>query len=231
MTKNAVLKRVDELRVIRRKINVAHMEAGVNIIDLDNTYIDETVSIGTGTVIYPGVILENDSMIGPNCVIGANTRLVGSKLGEGVEVWYSMVVESIIGDYTKVGPFAYIRPGSRIGSNVRIGDFVEIKNSNIGDNTSVSHLTYIGDSDVGDRVNFGCGTVTVNYDGKEKYRTTIGDNAFIGCNTNLIAPVKVGNSAYTAAGSTITFDVPDESLAIARERQTNMDGYAKRYLT
>jgi len=220
----------EKSRDLRRKINIGHMESGVNIIDPEHTYIDKNVCIATGAVIYPGAILEGEAVIGANCIIGANTRIVGSTLGESVEVWYSVVIDSVIGDFTTIGPFAYIRPGNKIGSHVRIGDFVEIKNSSIGDGTSISHLTYIGDSDVGNKVNFGCGTVTVNYDGRTKYRTTIGDNAFIGCNTNLIAPVKVGNGAYTAAGSTITSDVPDQDLAIARARQTNLGGYAKRYL-
>jgi bifunctional UDP-N-acetylglucosamine pyrophosphorylase/glucosamine-1-phosphate N-acetyltransferase len=220
----------EELRDMRRRINAAHMNAGVHIIDPDHTYIDDNVRIGTGTVIYPGAILEGGTVIGSNCVIGANVRIVECKLADSIEIWYSMAVESTIGCNTSVGPYAYVRPGSNIGSNVRIGNFVEIKNSNICDGTCVSHLTYVGDSDVGTGVNFGCGTVTVNYDGKAKHRTTIGDNAFIGCNTNLIAPVTVGNGAYTAAGTTVTADVPDGSLAIARARQTNLEGYAKRYL-
>lgn len=229
-TSDTSLQLAEKIRLLRRKINTEHMESGVNIIDPDHTYIDESVRIVTGALIYPGAILEGRTIIGANCVIGANTRIVGSTLGESVEVWYSVVMDSVIGNFTTIGPFAYIRPGNEIGSHVRIGDFVEIKNSNIGDRTSISHLTYIGDSDVGSRVNFGCGAVTVNYDGTTKYRTVVGDNAFIGCNTNLIAPVKVGDGAYTAAGSTITLDVPGQDLAVARARQTNISGYAKRYL-
>ena len=142
----------------------------------------------------------------------------------------SAVIEdgAILGENVSVGPFAYIRPNSSIGSNVKIGDFVEIKNANIGHNTKVSHLTYIGDADVGSNVNFGCGTVVVNYDGKEKHRTTIEDNAFIGCNTNLISPVKIGENAYTAAGSTINKDVPLNTLAIARSRQENKENWVKK---
>ena len=140
-----------------------------------------------------------------------------------------MVANSQIGNETAVGPFAYVRPGSNIGQHVKIGDFVEIKNTNLGDNTKVSHLTYIGDSDVGQNINFGCGTVTVNYDGKNKFRTVIEDNAFIGCNSNLVAPVTIRKGAYVAAGSTITDDVPEESLALARARQVVKEGWARPY--
>ena len=220
----------EKSRQLRQRINTGHMESGVNIIDLDHTYIDESVIIGAGVVIYPGAILEGKTIIGNNCIIGANTRIVGSTVGENVEVWYSVVIDSVIGSFTTIGPFAYIRPGNEIGSFVRIGDFVEIKNSKIGDKTNISHLTYIGDADVGNQVNIGCGAVTVNYDGRLKHRTVIGDNAFIGCNTNLIAPIKIGSGAYTAAGSTINLEVPDDSMAIARQRQTNLAGYAKKYI-
>ncbi len=158
-------------------------------------------------------IVDIDSVhIHPSTVIGAGTIVYPN----------TVIREDVtIGNGCSIGPFAYLRPGSRIGNHVKLGDFVEIKNSTIGDKTSVSHLTYVGDADVGGRVNFGCGTVTVNYDGAGKHRTTVKDGAFIGCNTNLVAPVTVGANAYTAAGSTITEDVPENSLAIARERQTN----------
>ena len=141
-------------------------------------------------------------------------------IGDGVTVNASQLNESTVADRTKVGPFAYVRPHCHVGADVKVGDFVELKNSTIGDGTKISHLTYVGDSDVGGHVNFGCGTVTVNYDGTAKYRTTIGDHAFIGCNTNLVAPVKIGDRAYTAAGSTVTEDVPADSLCIARSPQT-----------
>ena len=151
-----------------------------------------------------------------------------SVIEDGANVKSSYVLESRVRSGAKIGPFSQIRPNCDIGENVKIGDFVEIKNSNIGKATSVAHLTYIGDSDVGSRVNFGCGCVTVNYDGKNKFRTTIGDYAFIGCNTNLVAPVSVGNNAYTAAGSTITRDVPDDAMAIGRCRQENKEGWAEK---
>ena len=138
------------------------------------------------------------------------------------------MMQSTVDENTKIGPFAYIRPNSKIGKNIKIGDFVEIKNATIDDGTKVSHLTYVGDADVGKKVNFGCGTVLVNYDGKNKYRSTIEDNAFIGCNTNLVSPVKVEKNAFIAAGSTITDDVPEETLAIARARQVIKYGWKKK---
>ena len=201
---------------------------GVEIWDYDNCYIDPTVRIGAGTEILPGTILRKGTVIGENCTIGPNALLEQAVIGNGVTVNASQIYESSVGDKTTVGPFAYLRPHCRIGSDVKLGDFVEVKNSVVGDGTKVSHLTYIGDSDVGKRINFGCGTVTVNYDRAKKHRTTIEDDAFIGCNTNLIAPVTVGEGAYIAAGSTITNDVPANALSIARARQINKDDWASR---
>ena len=152
-----------------------------------------------------------------------------AKVGDNTVVNASQIYNSTVGFDTHVGPFAYIRPGCAVGNNVKVGDFVELKNSVIDDGTKISHLTYVGDSDVGKNVNFGCGTVTVNYDRAKKHRTTIGNDAFIGCNTNLIAPVTVGDGAYTAAGSTITDDIPSMALAIARARQTNKKDWAARH--
>lgn len=204
-----------------------HQANGVVFIDPINTYVDEDVKIGKGTVIYPMTFLEGETEIGENCKIGPSTTVRDCKIGDGTEVTYSVVTKSTFANNTAVGPFAYVRPNCSVGSDVKIGDFVEIKNSNIDDGTKVSHLTYIGDSDVGKGVNFGCGTVTVNYDGLNKHRTVIGDDAFIGCNTNLVAPVKVENNAFIAAGSTITDDVGEYSLAIARVRQVEKKGWAK----
>ena len=144
---------------------------------------------------------------------------------DGVDVLSSVILESEVDEGTHVGPFAYIRPNCHVGKEVKVGDFVELKNSNIDDGTKISHLTYIGDSDVGKRVNFGCGTVTCNYDGKKKYRTTIGDDCFVGCNTNFVSPINVGDGVYIAAGSTITEDIPENSLSIARARQVNKEGW------
>ena len=202
---------------------------GVEIWDYDNCYIAPTVRIGRGTGILPGTILRGETVIGENCTIGPNTLLEDAVIGNGVKVNASQIYESSVDDKTTVGPFAYIRPNCRIGREVRIGDFVEVKNSVIDNGTKVSHLTYIGDSDVGKRINFGCGTVTVNYDRAKKHRTTIEDDAFIGCNTNLIAPVTVGQGAYIAAGSTITDDVPSMALGIARARQSNKEEWATRH--
>lgn len=209
------------IKIMQKKINTKHMQNGVTIVNSDNTYIDADVKIGFDSVVYPGTYIEGKTHIGSSCVIGPDAKISRSSIADGVSVQYSVVLDSEVGSQTNIGPFAYVRPNSKIGNGVKIGDFVEVKNSVIGNNTKVSHLTYIGDSDVGERVNFGCGTVTVNYNGKDKYRTVIDDDAFIGCNANLISPVHVGSNAYVAAGSTVTDDVPKDSLAIAREKQTN----------
>ncbi len=192
----------------------------VRFIDRESVYIGPRVTVGEGTVILPGTILRGATTIGRGCVIGPNTMIRDCAIGDRVEVNASQLNESTVDEGAKIGPFAYVRPNSLIGRDVKVGDFVEVKNSTIGPGTKISHLTYVGDSDVGGGVNFGCGTVTVNYDGTAKFRTTIGDGAFIGCNTNLVAPVKIGDGAYTAAGSTITDDVPADSLAVARSPQT-----------
>ena len=202
-----------------------HISNGVIFIDEKTAYIDEKAVIGKGTVIEPCVYIKGECVIGENCLIGFSTEISDSKIGDNVTIKHSYITESEIDDGTTVGPFAYLRPNSKVGKNVKIGDFVEIKNSVIGSKTKISHLTYVGDCDVGENVNFGCGTVIVNYDGQKKHRTTIKDNAFIGCNTNLVSPVTVGQNAYTAAGSTVTNDVPDNALAIARERQVNKAGW------
>ncbi len=182
--------------------------------------------IEAGTVIGRGSTLLGSGSIGANCVI-QGSRLNGAVLGDDVSVTDSVLLDCTVEDGTTVGPFAYLRPQTHVGKGVRIGDFVEIKNTAIGDGTKVSHLTYIGDSTVGKGVNFGCGTVVSNYDGIQKYPTYIGDHAFIGCNTNLIAPVTVGKNAYIAAGSTVTHSVPDGALAIARQRQTNKEHWVE----
>jgi bifunctional UDP-N-acetylglucosamine pyrophosphorylase/glucosamine-1-phosphate N-acetyltransferase len=212
-------------KILRDKINRYHMDNGVTIIDPNSTYIGIDVVIGQDTIVYPGNYIEGHTIIGENCVLYPNSRINNSKIGNDVEIQSSVIIDSIVGNETTVGPFAYIRPESKIGNNVRIGDFVEIKKSIIDDNTKVSHLTYIGDAEVGKNCNFGCGTVVVNYDGKDKHKTIIGDNAFIGCNTNLVSPVEVKDNTYIAAGSTITKEVPEGSLAIARAKQNNIAGW------
>ena len=195
------------------------IEQGVRIIDPNNVYVGPCVSVGKGTRLLPNTILKGATSIGEGCEIGPNTTVDECIIGDNVSINSSELHESRIESGTKVGPFAYIRPHCYVGRDVKVGDFVELKNSTIGNGTKISHLTYVGDSDVGEGVNFGCGTVTVNYDGSGKFRTTIGNHAFIGCNTNLVAPVKIGENAYTAAGSTITNEVPGDSLAIARSAQ------------
>jgi bifunctional UDP-N-acetylglucosamine pyrophosphorylase/glucosamine-1-phosphate N-acetyltransferase len=222
----------EELRatqaMCRQKILEKHLNNGVIVMDPNTTYIDPRVKIGAGTTILPGTILRGETAIGENCTIGPNAMVNTCVIGDETTVNASQTNESTIGSHTTVGPFAYVRPNSTIGDHVRVGDFVEIKNSVIGNGTKISHLTYIGDSDVGERINFGCGTVTTNYDGFKKYRCTIEDDAFIGCNTNLIAPVTVGRGSYIAAGSTITDYVPEDALAVARSKQTNKDHWAAR---
>ena len=199
--------------------------AGVSIWDYNNTYVEPTVFVGAGTELLPGTVLRGTTSIADGCTIGPNSYLENVKVGEGTKVNASQVYDSEIGSDTTVGPFAYVRPGSRIGSHVRCGDFVEVKNSTVGAATSIAHLTYVGDADVGARCNFGCGVVTTNYDGKRKYRTTVGDNVFIGGNVNLGAPVCLEDGAYIAAGSTITDNVPKSALAIARARQVIKDNW------
>jgi len=225
---NSKLQLAQATKVMKKRINERHMINGVTIEDPDNTYIGRDVKIEPDTVILPGTVIEGATEIGTDCVIGPNSRITNSIIKDCVTVQMSVLLSAEVDNYTTVGPFAYLRPNSKIGEHVKIGDFVEIKNSTIDDGTKVSHLTYVGDSDVGKNVNFGCGTVTVNYDGKNKFRTTIGDRAFIGCNTNLIAPVVIKNDAFTAAGSTITFDVPEGSLSIARAKQVNKPGWREK---
>jgi len=214
--------------ILRNRINSVHLENGVTLIDSKTTYIGIEVEIGKDTVIYPNNIIEGNTKIGENCLILQNCRINDSIIGAEVEIQSSVVLSSKIGENTTVGPFAYIRPDSWIGKGARIGDFVEIKKSTIGDGTKVSHLTYIGDAEVGSECNFGCGTVVVNYDGEKKYKTIIGDHSFIGCNTNLISPAKVGDNTYIAAGSTITAEVKEGELAIARAKQRNIQGWVQK---
>ncbi|MBE7022319.1 MAG: UDP-N-acetylglucosamine diphosphorylase [Ruminococcaceae bacterium] len=203
----------------RLEIIEKHKKNGVIFQDEESAFIDAEVTIGTGTRIAPNVRLSGNTVIGKDVEIGFNTEIENSTIGDGVKIRQSVILDSEIGALTTVGPFAYVRPHCVVGQGVKLGDFVEIKNSNIGNGTKLSHLTYVGDADVGEHINFGCGTVVVNYDGRQKHRTVIHDNAFIGCNTNLVAPVTVGKNAYTAAGSTITEDIPADTLAIARARQ------------
>ena len=211
-------------QVLRSRIINKLMLSGVTFIDPDTCYIDAAVIIGNDTIIYPNCIIEGNTKIASDCIIGPNSRIVESIISENTEINNSVIIQSRVGKNTKVGPFAYMRPNNTVGDNVKVGDFVELKNSTIGDETKISHLTYVGDSVIGKNVNLGCGVVTVNYNGKYKHKTIVGDNAFIGCNVNLIAPVEVETDAYIAAGSTITNNVPTKSLAIARQKQVNIEG-------
>lgn len=214
--------------MMQKHINGMHMRNGVTIHAPSTVFIDADVQIGADTEIFGNVIIEKGSLIGSDVVITSGSRISNSEIGDGVNIQTSVILDSEIRENTTVGPFAYVRPNCVVGSNARIGDFVELKNTNIGNGTKVSHLTYVGDSDVGENCNFGCGTVTVNYDGKKKYRTTIGNNVFVGCNSNLVAPVTLKDGAYTAAGSTITDEVPENNLAIARARQVNKETWKDR---
>ncbi|MFC4768540.1 bifunctional UDP-N-acetylglucosamine diphosphorylase/glucosamine-1-phosphate N-acetyltransferase GlmU [Effusibacillus consociatus] len=211
--------------ILRDKIRLHHMQNGVTLVDPSSTYIDIDIQIGADTIIYPGSMLTGSTVIGSGCEIGPHTRIQNSIIGDGSVVMQSVLLDSTFGSGVNIGPFAYVRPGSTVADKVKIGDFVEIKNSTIGEGTKIPHLAYVGDADVGNGTNIGCGTITVNFDGMAKHRTVVGDNSFIGCNTNLVAPVTVGNDTYVAAGSTITDNVPDGALAIARERQVIKEGY------
>ena len=213
--------------IMRKNINESHMINGVDIPCTDGVMIGRDVQIGKGTRILPNTIILGDTKIGENCVIGPNSWVADSVIGNGVVLDNCKITDSIIEDGVDCGPFVKVRAGSVLKKGVHIGNFVEVKNSIVGEGTKSAHLTYIGDSDVGAGVNFGCGTVTCNYDGKVKSRCTIGDGAFIGCNTNLIAPVEVGEKAYIAAGSTITDDIPSDALSIARAKQVNKEGWVK----
>ncbi|MGV2327653.1 bifunctional UDP-N-acetylglucosamine diphosphorylase/glucosamine-1-phosphate N-acetyltransferase GlmU [Bacillus velezensis] len=212
---------------MKERINKRHMQNGVTLIDPMNTYISPDARIGQDTVIYPGTVLKGQAEIGDECVIGPHTEIENSSIGSRTVIKQSVVNRSKVGNDVNIGPFAHIRPDSAIGNEVKIGNFVEIKKTQFGDRSKASHLSYIGDAEVGTDVNLGCGSITVNYDGKKKYLTKIEDGAFIGCNSNLVAPVTVGEGAYVAAGSTVTEDVPGEALAIARARQVNKEDYVK----
>lgn len=209
--------------VLRQRKNKELMLSGVTIVDPATTRVDAGVEIGQDTVIYPFTIIEGKTIIGSECQIGPSCRIQDCRIGDGAQIQYSVLVGSSFGQGCKVGPFAYIRPDSTLGNNVKIGDFVEVKKSKIGDGSKVPHHTYLGDSSLGTNVNIGAGTITCNYDGEKKSVTTIEDNVFVGSNSNLVAPVVIGRNSYIAAGSTIIENVPENSLAIARERQTNIE--------
>ena len=218
-----------ELHMARRALQAAvverHMRQGVAVLDPSSAIISTDAVIGRDTTLLPGVMILGETVIGEDCEIGPFTLLSDCIIGDRCTINASQVYSSQMGSEIKIGPYAYIRPNCTLGSRVKIGDFVELKNSHIGNGAKIPHLSYVGDTDMGEGVNIGCGSVTVNFDGHAKHRTTIEDGAFIGCQTNLVAPVTVGKNAFTAAGSTLTDDVPAGALAIARARQVNKEGW------
>lgn len=216
--------------IMRQRINEKLMRSGVAMIDPATVYIDAGVEVARDTVIYPQTILEGATKVGEGCRLGPGTHLVDTLVESGVVCRQSVVMESRLSEGALIGPFANIRPGSLIGPGVKIGDFVEVKNSSIGRGSKVPHLSYVGDAQIGAGVNMGAGCIVVNYDGKKKHRTIIEEGAFIGCNSNLVAPLTVGKGAFIGAGSTISRDVPDDALAISRSRQENRDGLARRFI-
>lgn len=215
-------------KIMRKKINEFYMDNGVTIIDPSTTYIEKGAVIGMDTIIYPGCIIDSRTEIGSCCEIGPQTTITSSIIGDSTSIKKSEVIDSSVGCFTNVGPYAYLRPNSKIGSHCKIGDFVEVKNAVFGDGSKASHLSYIGDAEVGKDVNVGCGVVFVNYDGKNKFKSVVKDRAFIGSNSNLVAPVLVEEDAFIATGSTITDDIPHGSLAIARERQIVKPGWVEK---
>ncbi|HZD59937.1 MAG TPA: bifunctional UDP-N-acetylglucosamine diphosphorylase/glucosamine-1-phosphate N-acetyltransferase GlmU [Anaerolineae bacterium] len=215
-------------KVMRRTINERFMLNGVTIIDPDMTFISPDATIGRDTVIYPMTFIDGKTSIGEGCIIGPSSRLIDCAIGNGVIIENSVVRESTIEDGASLGPFCHIRPGTLVRAGAKVGGFVEVKNSDIGAGSKVPHLSYIGDAQIGDYVNIGAGTITCNYDGTNKYRTIIEDGAFIGSDTMLVAPVRIGEGAFTGAGSVISKDVPADSLAIERTEQKVIDNWAKR---
>ena len=215
--------------VMRQRILDKLMDSGVTIMDPASTFIEGSVKIGRDTIIYPYTWLEGTTEIGEDCEIGPNARFTNVKIGNDNHLQFIYGHDCEVKNHVTAGPYVHLRPDTVISDGVKIGNYVEVKNSNVGEGTKLPHLTYIGDSDIGSGVNMGCGCITVNYDGKKKHRTIIGDNAFVGCNTNLVAPVTVQANTYIGAGSTITKEVPENALGIARAKQKNIEGWAEKY--
>ena len=222
---NSRMQLAEAEKILRRRKLASLMDNGVTIMDIDSTFIDEEVCIGPDTVIYPFTWIEGATTIGKGCEIGPSSRIQNSSIGDNAILHFIYAHDCQIGSHVTVGPYVHLRPNTVLSDGVKIGNFVEVKNSQIGKGSKIPHLSYIGDTDMGEKVNIGSGTITVNYDGKNKHRTTLEDGVFIGCNTNLVAPVTVGKGAYVAAGSTITKNVPSEALGVARARQSNIDGW------
>lgn len=215
-------------KILQRRINEKHMLNGVIIEDPDMVSIDPEAIIGMDTIISGPVKILGKTEIGENCIIEGSSRIEDSILKDNVKIDNSVIEKSSIDEGTDVGPYAHLRPKAKLGKNVHIGNFVEVKNSNIGDGTKAGHLAYIGDSDLGSKINIGCGVIFVNYDGKFKHRSVVEDNAFIGSNSNIVAPVTIKKEGYIAAGSTITSDVEAGYLSIERAEQKNIPGYVEK---
>ncbi len=228
LTVNDRVKLSEATAALRRRINHAHMRAGVTMIDPEHTYIDIGVKIGRDSTLYPGVVLEGNTVIGEGTTLYPACRIVDSRIGSRCAAQGVVAKDAVVGDDVTLGPYVHLRPGANLANKCKVGNYIEVKNANVGEGSKLPHLSYIGDGDVGRHVNLGCGTVFVNYDGYKKHRTVIGDNAFIGCHTSLVAPVTVGEGAFTAAGSVITEEVPAGALAVARAKQVNKLEYVKR---
>lgn len=215
--------------ILRGRINRELMLSGVTIIDPATTYIEDGVVIGTDTIIYPNVHLSGSTAIGSGCLLEPGVTVRDSRIGNGVTIKSgSVLAEAEVGEHVSIGPMAHLRPGSTLKAHVKIGNFVETKKIVMGEGSKASHLTYLGDAEIGKDVNIGCGTITCNYDGVNKHRTIIGDHVFVGSDVQLVAPVSVGSNSLIAAGTTVTRDVPPDSLAIARTPQVNKDGWVKK---
>jgi bifunctional UDP-N-acetylglucosamine pyrophosphorylase/glucosamine-1-phosphate N-acetyltransferase len=213
-------------RILRSRINRDHMLNGVTIIDPGNTYIDRGVTIGADTTIHPGCLISGGTVIGGGCLIEGGVSISGCRIGDDCHIKAASVLEdSELGEDVAIGPMAHLRPGTTLGNKVKIGNFVETKKIVMGEGSKASHLTYLGDAEIGCNVNIGCGTITCNYDGVNKHRTVIGDDVFIGSDVQLVAPVSVGRNSLVAAGTTVTIDVPPDSLAISRVPQANKEGW------
>ena len=215
-------------RLFNRRNIIKLMEKGVSFINMDQVVVEKNVEIGEDSVIYPGVVLQGSTKIGKNVLIYGNSRIDNSIIGNDVKIDSSTIEDSEVGDFTTIGPNAHLRPKSKIGKKVKLGNFVEVKNSTLGDGTKASHLAYIGDADIGSNVNIGCGVIFVNYDGKNKFRSIVHDNGFVGSNSNIVAPVEIEEYGYVAAGSTITKNVSKFQLSIERSQQKNINDWVKR---
>ena len=216
--------------LMRMRINEQHMRNGVTLVHPRSNYIEVDVEIGADTTVELNVMLKGNTKIGANCFIGANSEIVDSQIADGVSITQSVIEESTVATGTTIGPFAHLRPNSHLGEDVHIGNFVEVKNSTLGNGVKSGHLTYVGDSDLGQDINIGCGTIFVNYDGKKKHRSVVGDQVFIGCNANIVSPVKIGDRAFIGAGTTVTQDVPAEALALSRVKQVNLLNYWQKFI-